>query len=556
MPSRLLASCLLCTALTGAHFYSSPALAAEPQRIEAAANPAGDPDASVPVEGKSVVEPAKSADKNVAISNGAQPPPAFEEEARRQALSDLLSEQTPKRADRKDEQAAVNAFYKRRNFQPLWTAAGAPNDQAKAALRHLKNASQDGLDPADYRQPVFTGLMQAEDAAKAELTLTYSLLAYARHLSSGRVSYTRISGSILYPASVISPSQILSQLEESKNIDATLQSFEPPHQGYKALKAKLAAELASPSEPKRGVKITNADLLIANMERWRWLPRSLGPSYVVVNIPQYTLQLVNNGTPVWGTKVVVGKPGEMATPLLSETMKYLTINPTWNVPPSIIRNEYLPALERDAGALERIGLKVGRNHDGSVRVYQPPGPKNALGRIRFNFPNPFLVYQHDTPNKNLFAQDKRALSHGCMRVQNPDKYAEALLSVSQPDEGLSASRIRELYGDDERTISLKRPIPVHITYQTATVDEKGALIRREDIYGLDAAILRLMRGDERAVADTAIPRNYESSSTPVNARLPGSQGSQQPLRTAAYQEHRRSGVQQIPASFDRSAGDW
>ena len=201
-------------------------------------------------------------------------------------------------------------------------------------------------------------------------------------------------------------------------------------------------------------------------------------------------------------------------------MKFITINPTWNVPPSIIRNEYLPALQRDPNALDRIGLKVGRNHDGSLRVYQPPGARNALGRIRFNFPNVFLVYQHDTPNKSLFGHDRRAFSHGCMRVQNPEKYAEVLLSLSQPADGYTARRIQRLYGDEERKISLQHPIPVHVTYQTAFFDAAGHFRTRDDVYGLDAAVLKLMRGDERLVADRPIARDYSASSKPVMARLP------------------------------------
>ena len=256
------------------------------------------------------------------------------------------------------------------------------------------------------------------------------------------------------------------------------------------------------------------------MERWRWLPRDLGQAHVVVNVPDFTLGVYKDGAPVWRTKIVVGKPGELATPLLSETMKFLTINPTWNVPPSIIRNEYLPALERDPDALERIGLRVSYNQDGSLRVYQPPGERNALGRIRFNFPNQFLVYQHDTPDKKLFARDSRAFSHGCMRVQDPEKYAEVLLSLSQPEENFTIARIRSLYGDQERTINLKQPIPVHVTYQTAFVDEQGQLNFRHDIYGLDAATLKLMRGDERMIADTPIARPQNTSSKPVMARLP------------------------------------
>ena len=200
-------------------------------------------------------------------------------------------------------------------------------------------------------------------------------------------------------------------------------------------------------------------------------------------------------------------------------MKFITVNPTWNVPPSIIRNEYLPALQRDPGALARIGLKITHNKDGSIRIYQPPGEKNALGRIRFNFPNKFLVYQHDTPQKHLFAKEQRAYSHGCMRVQNPEQYAEVLLSISQPGERYTAERIRKMYGDSERTINFKTPIPVHLTYQTAFVDDAGQLQTRPDIYGHDKTILDLMRNG-RGGADTPIARNYNSSSKPVVARLP------------------------------------
>jgi murein L,D-transpeptidase YcbB/YkuD len=200
-------------------------------------------------------------------------------------------------------------------------------------------------------------------------------------------------------------------------------------------------------------------------------------------------------------------------------MKFITVNPTWNVPPSIIRNEYLPALEQDPGALERIGLRVEQNPDGSLRVFQPPGERNALGRIRFNFPNRFLVYQHDTPDKNLFEKSTRAYSHGCMRVQNPDRYAEVLLSIVQPEDGYTAERIRSMYGDGEITIKFKRPIPVYITYQTAFVDDAGTLQIRPDVYGHDREIAKLLR-NERQVADIPIARNYSSGSGPVMASIP------------------------------------
>ena len=162
------------------------------------------------------------------------------------------------------------------------------------------------------------------------------------------------------------------------------------------------------------------------------MPRELGRTHVVLNIPDYHLRVYNNGAKVWQTRAVVGKPGH-ETPLLTETMKFITVNPTWNVPQSIIYNELLPIYETsDPQIFERQGLKIERDRDGSIRVFQPPGERNALGQIRFNFPNKFLVYQHDTPEKHYFSLDRRAYSHGCMRVQDPLKYAEVLLSYAAP----------------------------------------------------------------------------------------------------------------------------
>jgi L,D-transpeptidase YcbB len=262
----------------------------------------------------------------------------------------------------------------------------------------------------------------------------------------------------------------------------------------------------------------DADIIIANMERWRWLPRDLGRAYVMVNIPDFTLKVVKNGAVVWKTRIVTGQPGNKATPLLTETMKFITVNPTWNVPPSIINNEYLPALQQDPTVLERMGLKLEHNRDGTVRIYQPPGAANALGRIRFNFPNKFLVYQHDTPDKYLFSRAVRDYSHGCMRVQDPDNYAEVLLSITNPGEGYTVDRIHRMYGTGEIDIHMKTPIPVHITYQTAFVDGDGQLQLRNDIYGRDARYFAIMKGEEHKVADIAIETHNPTIARP--ARLP------------------------------------
>jgi L,D-transpeptidase YcbB len=257
------------------------------------------------------------------------------------------------------------------------------------------------------------------------------------------------------------------------------------------------------------------NIVLANLERWRWMPRDLGRTHVMLNIPDFHLRVMDRGSLAWMTRVVVGKPSQ-ATPLLSETMKFITVNPTWNVPQSIIYNELLPIYESsDRGIFDRMGLRMERDRDGDIRVFQPPGERNALGRIRFNFPNKFLVYQHDTPEKHYFAHDRRAYSHGCMRVQDPLKYAEVLLSFAAPRGNYTQDSLRRMYGGEERQIDFQTAIPVHITYQTAFVDDSGKLQVREDIYGLDSKLIGIMKGDERRVADVAIERPADPNYKPT-----------------------------------------
>ena len=271
------------------------------------------------------------------------------------------------------------------------------------------------------------------------------------------------------------------------------------------------------NSPKRDRQI---DTVLVNMERWRWLPRdlgaaSIGDAYVILNIPDYTLKVMQHGAQVWTTRVVTGKPGVHATPLLTETMKFITVNPTWNVPPSIIYNEYLPALQQDPTVLERMGLKLERARDGSIHISQPPGEANALGRIRFNFPNKFLVYQHDTPDKNLFAKEERAFSHGCMRVQNPDQYASILLNITMPNERYTPDKIRSMYGHSEIDLKFPTPIPVNITYQTAFVDDAGKLQLRKDIYGRDATMLAMLKSGRSKDLENVVAHSQPSYSHPT-----------------------------------------
>jgi L,D-transpeptidase YcbB len=272
------------------------------------------------------------------------------------------------------------------------------------------------------------------------------------------------------------------------------------------LDAGTVRELNGPPHDKQ------IDLIVANMERWRWYPRDLGSAYSMVNQPDFTLKVVKDGAVLWTTRVVIGKPN-MQTPLLSETMKYVTVNPTWNVPPSIVNNEYLPALQRDPTVLQRMGLRVVTNRDGSVHIYQPPGEANALGRLRFNFPNRFLVYQHDTQDKYMFAHEVRAYSHGCMRVLDPAKYAEVLFNIARPEENWTAEKVKKMFGRAETDIQIQpTPIWVHLTYQTAFVDDDGKLQFRRDVYGLDPRLLAAIRTERGVVEPTQERRREEIAS--------------------------------------------
>ena len=279
------------------------------------------------------------------------------------------------------------------------------------------------------------------------------------------------------------------------------------------LDSKTLKELNGPPRDKQ------IETVISNMERWRWYPRDLGKAHVVVNLPDFTLRVVHNDAEVWSTRIVIGKP-DMPTPLLSETMKYVTINPTWNVPPSIIYNEYMPALQRDPMALERLGLKLVYNRDGSVHIYQPPGEANALGRIRFNFPNRFLVYQHDTPDKHMFAHDVRAYSHGCMRVQDPAKYAEVLFNIARPNENWTADKVKRMFGTGEQDIQLPAQIWVLLTYQNAFVDDAGKLQTRRDIYNIDSRTFAAIKS-ERGMIEPTQERKREQEVAATSQRRPG-----------------------------------
>ncbi len=221
-------------------------------------------------------------------------------------------------------------------------------------------------------------------------------------------------------------------------------------------------------------------MILANMEMWRWEPRSMGDERIEINIPDYSLRLMEGDTLVHEARVIVGKPNT-PTPVFSNEVRYILVNPIWRVPDSIIKKEMEPKLAEDPDYLTRRGFEVTQVGDRLV-VRQPPGEANALGRILFMFPNEHAVYLHDTPSRALFAASRRAFSHGCVRLEQPMRLAELVMGGASA--GWTVKRWQSLLGAKERTVFLPHTIPIHIEYFTEFVDGSGALQDREDIYGI------------------------------------------------------------------------
>jgi murein L,D-transpeptidase YcbB/YkuD len=217
--------------------------------------------------------------------------------------------------------------------------------------------------------------------------------------------------------------------------------------------------------------------LLINMERIRWVPAEPGTDYLLVNIPEFRLHVYEKGRYLFGMNVVVGQTAHQ-TVIFNGTLKYVVFSPYWNIPQSIIKNEILPTLSRNKNYLETHNME---RYGNGIR--QKPGPDNALGLVKFLFPNNYNIYLHDTPAKSLFGESKRAFSHGCIRLSEAKKLAEFLL---RNDADWNAATItRAMKSGRERYVTLRNPVPVFIGYFTAWVDREGQLNFRNDIYGHD-----------------------------------------------------------------------
>ena len=417
----------------------------------------------------------------------------------------------------------TRAFYGAR-CEPAWTTADSrPRPDAAEALALLARANEHGLNPADYGagrlllahdslgQPA-APTRRAGQQARFDVGLTDAVLRYMRDLDRGRLRPYTASGREKAAGPAGQPAAVLRAALASHQVAAALFSGEPANREYRQLQQALARWLGQPGAPDSAAQHrARYELAALNLERWRWEAVAPAADYLWVNIPAYELQAVARDSVRRRHRVVVGAPAT-PTPTLSSSIRSFTLAPDWHVPRSIATREMLPHLQRDATYLARHQYALyndrGQQLDAAAinwaamtpkrfayTIRQSAGCENALGNIVFRFANPYAVYVHDTPLRQLFARPARALSHGCIRLENPFELADYLLRREGRPALLptEAECVRQARPYD---VLLARPMPLYVRYATCT-GENGRLRFFADVYRRDEAERRALFGPRR-----------------------------------------------------------
>lgn len=405
--------------------------------------------------------------------------------------------------------AEVERFYKERAHAPAWVRSEDPS-KAAGALRVLQSAADHGLAASDYGESEIAraitsdgepdeSINEISSLAQLDVRITTGLLALGHDVALGRDEPGRIDPRWKKRRTAPDVVALLARAAEN-DLTTWLPSVQPQNPEY----AGLQKSLASLRTQQTNNRDDRQQLLAINLERWRWMPDDLGPRHILVNIPAFRLAAREDRRTVLDMKVVVGEPDtDHRTPVFSGEMATVVFSPYWNVPDSIVEGETAPAAARDPSFLERNNIEILRQSKGRTEPVDPrsvdwddegelkqllfrqrPGPRNALGHVKFLFPNPFNVYLHDTPADALFARRGRALSHGCIRLEQPDTIAQYVLRDAPEWDG---ARIHEaMHSGNEKHVALKEKIPVHIMYFTAWPTGDRSFDTWPDVYGFDA----------------------------------------------------------------------
>lgn len=358
-----------------------------------------------------------------------------------------------------------------------WTVA-----QAQKLVAVIEGISAEGLDPKDYDLAPLKVALASGPSDELNQMASQSFVWLVEDLRDGRTPMdAREQWFVVDPDREANPSgNVLAEALRTGDIAGTLAKLNPTHPDY----ARLKAELAATSDG----QVSKRKLIRANMDRWRWLARDLGSQYLITNVPEFQLRLTVKNKIVSTYRTIVGKPGRTATPQLAEVVEGVVFNPTWTVPQSIVKGEGLGARAlANPGWAKANGYVATKGANGFVTVVQQPGPGNSLGQMKLEMPNEHAIFFHDTPSRHLFANDFRALSHGCVRTERALELAITMAIVGKGatrDEAVAIST-----GGKYTKVALQKPWAAYITYFTMATDINGQMATFKDIYGRDTKVL-------------------------------------------------------------------
>lgn len=353
---------------------------------------------------------------------------------------------------------------------------------ARALAAVIDGIGAEGLAPADYKPAALKAAIAAGEGPALNEVASKSFAWLAEDLRDGRTPMNaRVQWFAVDKDVEVNPTdQIMARALASHDIAGELAALAPTYPDYAVLKDALA------STPRADAK-TRA-LIRANMDRWRWFSRDLGEYYLMTNVPEFQLRLVRRDKIVRTYKTIVGKPGKTATPQLAEEVENVVFNPTWTVPQSIVVGEGLGAkYTGNPARARRDGYAVSTTPDGMTILVQQPGPRNSLGLVKIDMPNPHAIYLHDTPARALFNTPSRAYSHGCVRTE---RALELGMMLAMLKAGKTPEEVSQISQSGKYTkVPLTSPMPVYIGYFTMAKDINGALITWPDIYSRDNPVL-------------------------------------------------------------------
>jgi murein L,D-transpeptidase YcbB/YkuD len=423
-----------------------------------------------------------------------------------------------------EDLAALEAFYNERS-EALWMTDMGFSNEAQAAIDEIRKADDWGLSSAAFDLPDAGDLPgSVDDQAVGEIELNLAILKYARHARGGRTNPVQLSKLYGMTPTLRDPKTVMAEIAATEQPDAYLRSLHPKHEQFLRLHEAL---LKARAEAEAGAKPRDMQRIVINMERWRWMPEDLGSLYVWLNVPSFMVRVVKDGKSVYSDKIVVGEL-KYATPMFSADLKSVVFNPEWTVPPTIVRENLLPAL-RGGGGLFGSNTSILAQHElnvnyngkridpssidwnhvnmGAISFTQAPGPNNVLGKVKFVYPNPYSVYMHDTIKEGLFDKVSRAEGHNCPRVANPGKIAAVILAQ---DQNMPQAEVDKLLASGYNSaISISHRVRVLTTYFTAVVDDEGKLESFADVYKLDGGVASAVLGKSakpEAVADNIDPK--------------------------------------------------